>query len=163
MQADTTTRAPSEILPPRRGGENRAVAVTTRSGIVLSEPARVLVQSMAVAAALWVFLLYFGLFMYAFLWSLTDARELYAFIMGTKAINWLITASVITGIVLCVRRLQDLQTFRAMAELHNHRSGAAFTPPEKGGVYGRARNAEDHEIDAALRGKTGGFAPMFEE
>lgn len=40
---------------------------------------------------------------------------------------------------------------------------APRTPRKTGGVYGKAREAEDHEIDAALRGHAGGFEAMFEE
>jgi len=162
MQPDTVNTTQSSALASQGDARGRAVAVASKSRLVISEPVSILGQSLVVSAALWAFLLYFGLLMFAFLWSFAQAGEAYAWIFDTKAINWIITAVVITGIALHVLRLRALRELRNPSPVYYPPSTAA-SPPEKGGVYGRARSARDEEIDSALRGHTGGFKPMFED
>lgn len=164
MKANTAAKAESVTLPAPSADKQSLVSGATQSMLTIREPVVILVQSMAVSAAVWAFMLYFGLLMFAFLWSLSEARDLYAQIMDGKAINWIITAAVIMGGAIYFLRMQTLRELRRPTPEYHPPPRPAPPPRRKtGGVYGRANAAFDHEIDAALRGKTGGFDPMFEE
>jgi hypothetical protein len=152
------------VLPPGHNTK-QLVAAAARDAVAIGEPAAQLSAFVIVGAASWAFLLYFGLLMFAFLWSLSEARHIYAWIFATKAINWIIVASVVTGIWFYVRYLDHLRRRRSseLPVFSNSAADPPRTPRKTGGVYGRARNADDFEIDAALQGKMGGFDAMFEE
>jgi hypothetical protein len=130
-----------------------------------ASPALHFAESAIGAVVLWVWLLYGSLLLLAFLWSLDDARAIYAWVLGTKAINWLIFAGFVTTFIYYEKRprpeiILPPSTKSMPAVQPTYRT---VEPRKYGGVYGKAQPAEDSQIDDALRGVTGGFDDMFEE
>ena len=83
-----------------------------------------------ISAALWVCLLFGGLLLMAFLWSLDDARAAYAAIIAGKGVNWFIIGAIAS-------------VYFVYTKMQEHRSAAPppTAPTEKKGVHGNARHA----------------------